>query len=237
MNSENLEKLKARSNRGSESIAVSLKKAIQAGLYAYNEKLPPERDLADAFDAARGTVRRALEELEASGLIVRRVGSGTFVSYSGRQNEPGTDVVDKTSPLQLIDTRIAIEPSIAKMACVHSVQLDIENLRIVLTRLEQSENNLDAFTSYDSEFHRTIAECSHNALIIDLYRNVDEVRRHAQWGAMQREILTLANRQKYNEQHRRIYECIEKRDGQAAAEAVRDHLYKAREDLVGASSV
>lgn len=234
---ENLEKLKTRSNRGSESIAISLKQAIQAGLYAFNEKLPPERDLANAFDAARGTVRRALEELEASGLIVRRIGSGTFVSFSGRENESTTDVVEKTSPLQLIDTRISIEPAIARLACVHSVQLDIENLRMILARLEHSEHNLEALAIYDSEFHRTIAKCSHNPLLIDLYRNVDEVLRHAQQGVMQRGILTLANRQKHNQQHRRIYERIERRDGQGAEEAVREHLYTVRQDLLGASSV
>ncbi len=42
-------------------------------------RLPAERELAGSYGCARMTVRRALRDLEAEGLIVRRRGSGTFV--------------------------------------------------------------------------------------------------------------------------------------------------------------
>ena len=40
-------------------------------------RLPPERQLALTFDAARSTVRRALDQLEKAGLVSRRLGSGS----------------------------------------------------------------------------------------------------------------------------------------------------------------
>jgi GntR family transcriptional regulator len=44
------------------------------------DRVPPERDLAEAWGVARMTVRRALDELVAEGLITRHQGRGTFVA-------------------------------------------------------------------------------------------------------------------------------------------------------------
>jgi GntR family transcriptional regulator len=43
------------------------------------DRLPPEKELAEALGVSRGTLRLALERLESNGEIVRRQGSGTFV--------------------------------------------------------------------------------------------------------------------------------------------------------------
>jgi len=233
---KDFEKLKSYPSRGSDAITTNLKKAIQGGLYAYNEKLPPERELAEAFDAARGTVRKALDELEGMGFVVRRVGSGTFVKYSGEYQQSASDVAEITSPLQLIETRMAIEPYMTRLACVHATSRDIESIKDVISRLEKGEGDVSTFSKLDSEFHLLIAQCSRNPLIIHLYQQVDEIRRHMQWSAMQQKILTKKNRRLYNQQHRLIFESIEKRDGQTAGECVAEHLGKARNDLVGVES-
>ena len=43
-------------------------------------KLPAERDLAIKYDCNFLTVRKALKQLVSEGLIIRRIGSGTFIS-------------------------------------------------------------------------------------------------------------------------------------------------------------
>lgn len=230
------EKLKVYPHRGSEAIAASLKKAIEGGIYAYNERMPPERELADAFSASRGTVRKALNDLEALGYVNRRVGSGTFVLYSGQRQQSAIDVAELTSPIQLIETRLSIEPYLATLSCVHATGRDIENLRRVLIQLQQSEGDFSAYSKFDSEFHLLIAQCSGNPLILHIYQQIDEVRRHSQWAAMQKEILTSKNMHNYNKQHKKIFECIEKRDGQLAADWVNEHLGKARRDLLRVDS-
>jgi GntR family transcriptional regulator len=45
------------------------------------EKLPPEPELMKRFDVSRITIRHALEQLRAEGLITRVQGKGTFVSH------------------------------------------------------------------------------------------------------------------------------------------------------------
>jgi GntR family transcriptional regulator len=47
---------------------------------AEGDRVPPERELSAAWGVARMTLRRALDELVAEGLIVRNQGRGTFVA-------------------------------------------------------------------------------------------------------------------------------------------------------------
>jgi GntR family transcriptional regulator len=58
----------------------SLEKAIRSGALQQGEALPAERDIADYASISRVTVRKAVDELVQDGLLVRRHGSGTFVS-------------------------------------------------------------------------------------------------------------------------------------------------------------
>ncbi len=57
-----------------------LEDAIRSGKLDQGEALPPERDLAELANVSRVTVRKAVEDLVRDGLLVRRHGSGTFVS-------------------------------------------------------------------------------------------------------------------------------------------------------------
>lgn len=53
---------------------------IVSGRWLSNHELPSETDLCAHFGVSRGTLRRALDDLENQGLIVRRQGRGTFVA-------------------------------------------------------------------------------------------------------------------------------------------------------------
>jgi GntR family transcriptional regulator len=53
---------------------------IAAGQLVPGQKLAAERDLADEWGIAYQTVRRAMRELRERGLVVSRVGKGTFVT-------------------------------------------------------------------------------------------------------------------------------------------------------------
>lgn len=61
-------------------IQAELAGRIASGALAPGQRLPPERDLAEAHGVSRMTVRQALGALADRGLIERGVGRGTFVA-------------------------------------------------------------------------------------------------------------------------------------------------------------
>ena len=53
---------------------------LEAGDWKPGEAIPSEMDLAARFRVSQGTVRKAIDELAAENLLVRRQGKGTFVA-------------------------------------------------------------------------------------------------------------------------------------------------------------
>ena len=216
---------------GSAGIAAKLRRAIAAGDYSFNERLPAERELAELFHTSRGTVREALRRLQELGMVDRQVGSGTFVTY--REFSEHTEIADVTSPLELIDVRLGIEPQMVRLAVANATAMDLEHMRKALVRAESSSGDSEAFSQADAEFHLALAECSRNRLIIWLYQLVNETRSHAQWTAMKESILVPERIAQYNAHHRHLYNMIANRNLDAAIDTIYEHLDKARHDLVG----
>jgi GntR family transcriptional regulator, arabinose operon transcriptional repressor len=62
-----------------EQIRQTLTEAIASGQYEPGQRLPSESQLVKTFGASRPTVNRALRDLQLSGIIDRRAGSGSYV--------------------------------------------------------------------------------------------------------------------------------------------------------------
>ena len=55
-------------------------KSLQAGEWKPSEAIPSEMEFAARFRVSQGTVRKAIDELAAENLLIRRQGKGTFVA-------------------------------------------------------------------------------------------------------------------------------------------------------------
>jgi GntR family transcriptional regulator len=66
-------------------IKVLITQDMQAGVWRPGEMIPSEFELAERFKASQGTVRKAIDELAAENLVVRRQGKGTFVATHTEQ--------------------------------------------------------------------------------------------------------------------------------------------------------
>ena len=118
--------LKVSGNRvGSNEIASMLRREINQGTLLRNERLPSERSLADEHDVARGTIREAFNLLAKEGLVTTRRGSGTFVTFNGI--ESSNPIIENARPLELIDTRFALEPHICRLAVLHASNEDFNH--------------------------------------------------------------------------------------------------------------
>jgi DNA-binding FadR family transcriptional regulator len=226
----------ARPSRGVGAISAYLQRAIETGAYSEGDRLPPERQLAATFQAARSTVRRALDQLEKAGLVSRRLGSGTFVGATSTGTRRASDLADQVSPLQLVEARLAVEPFTTRLAVLHATRRNLDDMEVVLAQAEKSVHDKDEFSKWDGEFHLLIAHASGNPLLINVYRQINHVRLHAQWEAMKVMILTPDVIADYNRQHRGIFNALNERDAQKAQALISEHLEKARDDLVKANS-
>ncbi len=69
-------------NHKYREILEKIQEDISSGKYKPGQRLPSETELVRRYGASRMTVFRAMHELQTLGIVVRRVGSGTFVSQA-----------------------------------------------------------------------------------------------------------------------------------------------------------
>lgn len=197
------------------------------------ERLPPERAFADQFGVSRGTVRDALRRLEEGGFVEKRPGSGTYVTYSDAET---VSIAQSTSPLELIDTRYALEPQIVRLAVLNATDQALVKAESALEVMERSVYDPDTFSFSDEAFHLALAECTRNAMLVWITRRVSEVRKNAEWARMRQLTLSADIIRRYNAQHREVFEAVRQRDAERGARVMRAHLDLARRTLVNAAS-
>lgn len=225
---------RGRSHRtGAGDIAAHVRRRITGGELLNGERLPPERAFAEQLGVSRGTVRNALRRLAEAGLVEKRPGSGAYVVWP----EVGTaSIARSTSPLELIDTRYALEPQIVRLAVLHATGQALARAERALEVMEGSEDDADSFAAGDETFHLALAECTKNAMLVWITERVSEVRNNAEWARMRQITLSGAMIRRYNAQHREVFEAVRRRDAEQAARAMRAHLDLARASLVDAAS-
>jgi len=211
-------------------VAALLRQRILEGEYAFEERLPAERNLAQEFNVARGTIRSVLKILEQQHLVTRQLGSGTYVSHRETTNQQ--EISSITSPLEMNEVRIAIEPQMVRLAIANASSRELDELRDALRQCEDCGGDSEKFARGDAAFHMALAHCSRNKLMYWLYERISEVRRHSQWRTMKAKLLTPERIDYYNAQHREIYEAIAARDTANAVKLIKGHLYGVHSDLL-----
>ena len=69
-----------------QQIKALILQSLQAGEWKPGEPIPSEIELAARYRVSQGTVRKAIDELAAENLVVRRQGKGTFVATHAEQH-------------------------------------------------------------------------------------------------------------------------------------------------------
>lgn len=62
-----------------EQVAADLRREIRSGELGPGARLPSEPELSEMYGVSRGTVRSAVRALRDEGLIVVRMGKGSYV--------------------------------------------------------------------------------------------------------------------------------------------------------------
>lgn len=207
-------------------LAEAIRSQIEEGALGPGAKLPSEREIAERYRLSRNTVREALRELETVGLVYRRPGSGTYVSEepslafsSSLANGAGAG----DSMNHVMDLRLVIEPGIAKRAAIRA-RGQAAKLRSILDAAaeEAARQNPSNATlrDLDVEFHAELARLSLNPLLTELLAMSNDLMAPSRADPF----LTLERVRSSVTWHRRIFEAVMARDGDAAFSAMEQHL-------------
>jgi GntR family transcriptional regulator, transcriptional repressor for pyruvate dehydrogenase complex len=213
-----------------EETVERLGTAIRLGLLGPGDRLPPERDLADQLGIARSTLRQALTSLTESGHLIalRGRGGGTFVSDAPPLAESSRVELDAGHWREVLDQRIAVEVGTAVLASERAAPDDLLRLREHVDTMRIVED-FSAYRRADVFFHLGIAEAARSARLLaamtELQGQMSELIGHIAHPAP-----VLA---RSNEQHADLVAALERRDGWAAAQIVREHLKGTEQVLAG----
>ena len=102
--------------------------------------------------------------------------------------------------------------------------------------MESSVDDPVSFAESDSEFHRFLANCTGNRLLIWIIDQITAVRSQDEWRRMRQLTLNEIIISQYNVQHRQILNAIRSREPERAANHMKEHLETARLSLTRASA-
>ncbi|WP_439560995.1 FadR/GntR family transcriptional regulator [Roseinatronobacter sp.] len=199
---------------------------IKAQDYPVDSRLPSERSLAAELGVSRNTVREALDVLESKKIIRRRAGSGSFVIFRAKTADEGAagSVAERTSPLDHLIVRSIIEPEMVRLAIINMSPREIEELDVIVSRIEQVRNDAEEFAQYEEDFYRKIASGTRNPLLESCYNLTIQVCRQSFRSALMRRHLTPDRIQDYQKRYNTLFNAIASRDVEAAVEFTKLHL-------------
>jgi DNA-binding FadR family transcriptional regulator len=169
--------------RVSDEVFEQLKQSILNGQFKPGERLPTERDLAEAFQVSRVAIREALRSLENSGFIVTRQGAtgGAFVTDLTFNNLSKAFVdlflSEKISIPEFYRVRLLIEPEVARLAAANVNPHYKERLKKILKGEGESIASLDEDVERKQAFHFLLAEMCGNRFFEALIRSLMELTR------------------------------------------------------------
>jgi GntR family transcriptional repressor for pyruvate dehydrogenase complex len=207
-----------------EDIVRQIHRLIKTGRLKAGDKLPPERDLAQAFKVSRASVREAIRVLESAGLVKTHVGDGTYVETGSIENlvKPLATVVagGRESLMEIFAVRKMFEPHLAYLAAEKATGDEISELKRILGRQREKMGNRALVTAMDYSFHLFLAKMAKSQVFLKLYTTLAELINQTR-----EEFLQEGDRPKKSiEGHEEILLAIEKRDPTLAKKAMSSHL-------------
>jgi DNA-binding FadR family transcriptional regulator len=206
---------------------------LQGEELGQNQRLPPERELAERLGLTRNRLRGSLKKLAADGLIWRHVGKGTFF---GARPSPASaqDLSELTNPKEVMEVRLAIEPEIARLAAFRATGRDAIDMQSCLDKMDAT-NDWSDWGFWDGRFHWTIAKASDNALMLLLFETMQASRGKTIWGKLGDSSRRNERKAEITKEHNAILDAIKQRDPDQAALRMREHLRSTRLAIFGES--
>lgn len=199
-----------RGTQGKATAVEELRRVIRRGDVAPGQRLV-EAELVEQFGVTRGSVRAAIDELVAEGLIERIHNRGARVRTVSRQQA-----------IEILECRKVLEGLIAAKAAERVQSADIERLRGYADQLEAAVRDGEPlkYSSLNHELHTAIADIAGQLTAADLIGKLN-----AQIVKHQFQLSLRPGRPQVSlREHLAVAEAVIARDPAAAEQAMRAHL-------------
>lgn len=174
----------ARRVRSFDDVTEQIRDAIISGEVAQGERLPSERELCQAFDVSRPTLREALRSLEALGLVAIRPGKsgGAFAvrpseSILGAALSALVHMRGASAP-DLAEFRVDFDGENAWWAAQRADAADVEVMKQLVSDAREAakvvDEDLRTIAEIDSRWHQAVARATKNRLRIGISLGLHE---------------------------------------------------------------
>ncbi len=221
----------ARESADTTGVLATLRAFIEDNGYQVGQMLPPERLLAETFGVGRPAIREAVKALNILDVTESRRGDGTYVkSLEGLRAGWPAKVELRSADFNLLDlleVRKMFEPAAARLAAARASQSELMRIESECARIEQAPD-WNGMGEHDLLLHTAIVEATGNPVLIELNsalllhsRKSREVTGH-----------NAPDCKQMIEHHRRIVDSIIRGEGEAAEQAMLEHLHHVGLDLI-----
>jgi len=220
-----------------EQISEKLAKSIAEGKYELGQRLPSERELAQAFGVSRPTVREAIIALELDGLVEVRLGSGVYVT--NLQPPSGSEGVKDIGPFELLEARRIIEGEAAALAAVRIDDAQLRELSALIAEMrdDNKQNQILMSEEADRRFHELIAASTQNSGIIAAVQMLWDARARSPQSHSLDDKGRARGLKPPIEEHAAILRALKRRDPEAARTAMHVHITRVIDDMLKVTEV
>jgi len=216
----------SRARSAQDQVVHDLGVAILRGDFPENSTLPTEAELVERFSVSRTVLREVAKTLAAKGLLVSKTKVGTRVRDQVDWNMFDPDVLawrleaglDQRFLESLYEIRQAVEPAAAALAAIKRSDEDLVRMRLLIDEIRREGHTRASFAAVDLALHLDIGAVSGNPFMRSLGSIIEAAL-----------MVTLADTSPIEdparltiaaENHAAIIDAIDRRDPDAAAQAM-----------------
>ncbi len=214
----------------SHGVVRQIELLILRGILRPGERLPAERELSERLGVSRPSLREALADLQAAGLLTSRAGAGVYVADMLGSPFSGPLVrlfaTHDEAVFDYIAFRRDMEGLAAARAAGFGSDADLEVIAAVFGKMEaaHSKRSPEDEAALDADFHLAIIEASHNVVMLHMMRSMYQLLREGVFYNRQVMFRQRTTRDTLLDQHRAINEALQAREAAGARAAVEAHL-------------
>ncbi len=212
-----------------EQVVIQIEHLIESGHWQIGDHLPAEMQLMQEFDVSRNTLREAIRALVHAGLLETKQGSGTIVKSSSAFGVALHRQVEKSSVMETLEVRLALEREAAQLAATRRDDFDLEAMTesIQLCKAASEKGDVQEFLQADIVFHKAMVKASHNQMLERLYEHITEPLQSSI-----EEVMIAGDYFNYSEEiHYELLEAIKDQDVQAAISYVNQYINDFRKKI------